>query len=65
MPYDRGRHGPVRVVGPGFHEDVFRIVKCIPAGKVCTYGDIATAFWPGNHTGHVSRMPRPRPTRAT
>ncbi len=37
-------HGPFRVVGPGFHEDVFEMVQQVPAGSVTTYGDIAAAL---------------------
>lgn len=41
MPYEPDRHGPRRVVGPGFHEQVYAIVKAVPAGWVTTYGDVA------------------------
>ena len=41
MPYDPQRHGPKRIVGPGFHEQVFELVLEIPKGRVATYGDIA------------------------
>ena len=44
MPYDPTRHGPKRVVGPGFYEQVYRCVKKIPRGRVATYGDIAAAL---------------------
>lgn len=44
MPYDRDKHGPDRVVGPGFHAEVFALVRTIPRGRVATYGDIATAL---------------------
>jgi methylated-DNA-protein-cysteine methyltransferase-like protein len=44
MPYDSERHGPVRVVGPGFHERVAELVRRIPKGSVTTYGDIAGAL---------------------
>ena len=30
-----------RVLGPGFHEDVFALVCQVPAGRVTTYGDLA------------------------
>lgn len=39
--YDPDRHGPRRVVGPGFHEAVFAVVEQVPAGAVTTYGDVA------------------------
>ncbi len=44
MPYDPARHGPRRIVGPGFHEQVYRLVKRIPRGRVASYGDIAEAL---------------------
>lgn len=44
MPYDPDRHGPHRVVGPGFHEKVYALVEKIPRGKVTTYGDIGAAL---------------------
>ena len=44
MPYDPQRHGPRRVVGPGFHARVFEVVKRVPEGFVTTYGDVAEAL---------------------
>jgi methylated-DNA-protein-cysteine methyltransferase-like protein len=44
MSYDPARHGPHRIVGPGFHEQVYRLVKRIPRGRVASYGDIAEAL---------------------
>lgn len=44
MPYDPARHGPRRIVGPGFHERVFAMVRRVPAGAVTTYGDVAAAL---------------------
>lgn len=41
MPYDPQRHGPRRVVGAGFHERVFAVVRRVPEGAVTTYGDVA------------------------
>ena len=29
-----------KVVGPGFHDAVFALVRQVPAGQVTTYGDI-------------------------
>jgi methylated-DNA-protein-cysteine methyltransferase-like protein len=42
--YDPERHGPHRVVGPGFHERVFAAVAAVPSGRVTTYGDVAAAL---------------------
>ncbi len=44
MPYDRNRHGPRRLVGPGFHARVHAVVRTVPPGFVTTYGDIAAAL---------------------
>ncbi len=41
MPYQPERHGPHRVVGPGFHRKVFALVARVPPGSVTTYGDLA------------------------
>jgi len=41
VPYDPERHGPRRVVGPGFHDLVYELVSRIPRGQVTTYGDVA------------------------
>lgn len=41
MPYDAARHGPVRLVGPGFHARVYAAARRIPPGRVATYGDLA------------------------
>ena len=51
MPYEPSRHGPRRIVGPGFHEQVHDIVRRVPSGTVASYGDIARAL--GNV--HVAR----------
>ncbi len=40
MPYDPDRHGPVRIVGPGFQTKVHDVVRRVPAGFVTTYGDV-------------------------
>lgn len=40
MPYDPDRHGPRRIVGPGFREQVYAVVKRVPPGWVTTYGDV-------------------------
>lgn len=44
MSYDPERHGPERIVGPGFHGRVFEVVRRVPAGRVTTYGDVAAAL---------------------
>lgn len=44
MPYDPARHGPHRIVGPGFHARVHDLVRRVPAGAVTTYGDLAAAL---------------------
>ncbi len=42
MPYDPERHGPVRVIGPGFNIKTYAVVQTVPPGSVTTYGDVAT-----------------------
>lgn len=44
MPYNPARHGPHRIVGPGFHAKVHALVREVPEGCVATYGDIASAL---------------------
>jgi methylated-DNA-protein-cysteine methyltransferase-like protein len=44
MPYDPERHGPARLVGPGFHARVHALVQSLPTGAVTTYGDVAAAL---------------------
>ena len=39
--YNAERHGPRRVVAPGFHEKVWGVVRRVPMGRVTTFGDIA------------------------
>ena len=36
------KSGEPRVVGPGFHDKVYKVVRRVPAGKVTTYGDVGT-----------------------
>lgn len=31
-----------RIIGPGFHGLVYQVVRLVPAGRVTTYGDVAT-----------------------
>ena len=42
-----------RIVGPGFHERVYRLVKGVPAGFVTTYGDVATMLGSPRVARHV------------
>lgn len=44
MPYDPERHGPHRIVSPGFFQRVFEVVARVPTGHVTTYGDVAAAL---------------------
>ncbi len=44
MPYNPEQHGPKRIIGPGFHLQVFAVIKKVPAGRVTTYGDIGAAL---------------------
>ena len=45
--------GERRVVGPGFHERVFELVRKVPAGHVATYGQIATLLGSPRVARHV------------
>lgn len=42
-----------RVVGPGFHEQVFAVVRRIPRGRVATYGQIAGVLGSPKVARHV------------
>lgn len=44
MPYDPRRHGPERIVGPGFFARVWDAVGRVPSGRVTTYGDVAQSL---------------------
>jgi methylated-DNA-protein-cysteine methyltransferase-like protein len=44
VPYSPERHGPRRIVGKGFHAQVWAVVKRVPKGWVTTYGDVAAAL---------------------
>lgn len=46
------RHEP-RVVGPGFHQRVFDVVRTVPPGAVTTYGDVATLLGSPRVARHV------------
>ena len=52
---DPFRRDPVeaRVVGPGFHEQVYEVVRRVPPGKVTTYGDVATILGSPRVARHV------------
>lgn len=52
-PYDPARHGPKRIVGPGFHEQVHALVRQVPPGSVTTYGDVGAALGSKNVARHV------------
>lgn len=41
--YDPEVHGP-RVLGPGFNERVFAVVRTVPRGRVTTFGAVARAL---------------------
>jgi methylated-DNA-protein-cysteine methyltransferase-like protein len=49
------RHGELeeRVVGPGFHEQVYAVVRQVPRGRVTTYGDVATLLGSPRVARHV------------
>jgi methylated-DNA-protein-cysteine methyltransferase-like protein len=53
MPYDASRHGPQRIVGPGFHARVYALVQSVPPGMVTTYGDVAAALGKTGVARHV------------
>lgn len=42
-----------RVVGPGFHEQVYELVRQVPRGRVTTYGDVASALGSPRVARHV------------
>ena len=52
--YDPDRHGPHRVVGEGFHGQVYELVRQVPAGRVTTYGDLGAALGLLSAVGIVS-----------
>jgi methylated-DNA-protein-cysteine methyltransferase-like protein len=52
-PYEPLRHGPRRIVGPGFHGSVHRLVRTVPSGAVTTYGDLARALGRASVARHV------------
>jgi len=46
-------HDEGRVVGPGFHKQVYELVKTVPSGWVTTYGDIAGRLGSRSVARHV------------
>ncbi len=42
-----------RVVGPGFHDKVYAVVRTVPPGRVATYGDVATVLGSPRVARHV------------
>lgn len=42
-----------RVVGPGFHEQVYAVVRRVPRGRLTTYGDVATVLGSPRVARHV------------
>lgn len=48
LPFDEER-----VVGPGWHDRVYAVVRCVPAGRVTTYGDVATVLGSPRVARHV------------
>ena len=42
-----------RIVGPGFHDKVYAVVRRVPAGRVTTYGDVATLLGSPRVARHV------------
>lgn len=42
-----------RIVGPGFHERVYAVVRRVPPGRVTTYGDVATVLGSPRVARHV------------
>ena len=42
-----------RVVGPGFHEQVYGVVRGVPSGAVTTYGDVGTLLGSPRVARHV------------
>lgn len=51
--YQPDRHGPRRIVGPGFHAQVHEVVRLIPRGFVASYGDVAQALGRRSVARHV------------
>ena len=42
-----------KIVGPGFHQRVYDLVRRVPAGRVSTYGQIATQLGSPRVARHV------------
>jgi methylated-DNA-protein-cysteine methyltransferase-like protein len=47
------RDDPDRVVSAGFHDRVAAVVRTVPAGRVTTYGDVATVLGSPQVARHV------------
>ena len=45
--------GEPRVVGPGFHERVYEVVRSVPKGRVTTFGDVAGVLGSRRVARHV------------
>lgn len=52
-PYDPSLHSEERIVGPGFHAQVYALVSAVPVGRVTTYGDVAGALGSRRVARHV------------
>lgn len=52
-PYDPSLHFEERVLGPGFHGQVYDLVRTVPPGHVTTYGDVAEALGSKKVARHV------------
>ena len=46
-------HTKGRIVGPGFHQRVYAMVRRVPFGRVTTYGDVATELGSPRVARHV------------
>ncbi|MEE2788029.1 MAG: MGMT family protein [Myxococcota bacterium] len=50
---DRMVDGEPRIVGPGFYDRVYAMVRQVPAGRVAAYGDVATMLGSPRVARHV------------
>ena len=50
---ERTHRDEPRVVGPGFHERVYAMVRQVPRGRVAAYGDVATVLGSPRVARHV------------
>ncbi len=65
MPYSADRHGPQRLVGPGFRAAVQALVEQVPRGAVTTFGDLAAALGSRSVARHVGWALAALPPAAT